>query len=217
MRPSRCWRSDGLHGQSRSWRATSLVCTLVPAPIFAVEPTSTRTRPSRTAENSAAFLASVAKSCMKATSSSGTPFSTSSRFSSAYTLNPSPFGVERSQKTSCDDLSGAVSSHIPNTLSAQARTLPWGWSGSCGSNSRWSRATLRPSFVILSMLSASGATLPLRTSSARFPRPSTMARWCSDGSKATFRKSTSGTGSFSMSAVCTSATILNRLMSSGRL
>ena len=43
MRPLRCSRSPGRHGQSRSWSATSRSCTFMPAPILKVLPMSTRT------------------------------------------------------------------------------------------------------------------------------------------------------------------------------
>lgn len=47
--------------------------TLVPAPIFAVLPSRTRTSPERTFENSAAFFASVSALWMNSISFSGTP------------------------------------------------------------------------------------------------------------------------------------------------
>ena len=69
--------SDGRQGTSRWCSAISLSCTLVPAPIFCVEPNKKRTCPLLTLPNSSAFLVSVFASCINDISSGGTPFSTS--------------------------------------------------------------------------------------------------------------------------------------------
>ena len=42
---SRCSMSAGRHGTSTWWRATRRCCTLMPVPIFSVEPMSTSTSP----------------------------------------------------------------------------------------------------------------------------------------------------------------------------
>ena len=99
----------------------------------------------------------------------------------------------------------------------QAFTLLSSSSGSSGFISRWSRAHFLPSLVMRSMLSSLGSTLPLRTASARSEKDATMSCWISLGFKTSLTNSASGTGSFSMSAVCTSATSLNMEISSGRL
>ena len=191
---------------------------MVPAPIFCVEPMRMRTAPEFTLPKSASFFASVSASWMKAISSSGTPRSTSLRLRSSYTLNPAPpFGVDRSQNTSWVRRSFAPSRQMRRTFSTQALTLLPAKSGRSGSWSLWSRAVLRPSLVMSSMLSFSAGTRPALTASARSASPATSSRWIGDGWTATLRRRTLGTGSSSMSAVCTSATCLNVAMSSGRL
>ena len=198
--------------------AASLRCTLVPAPIFCVDPMRMRTAPAFTFPKRASFFASVSVSWMNATSPSGTPRASSLRRRSSYTLkDPSPFGVERSQNTSWVSLSSAPSRHMRSTFSQQAFTLLPSKSGSAGSARRWSRAILRPSLVMRSMLSFSAGTLPALTASARSASPATSSRWTGEGCTATLRRCTLGVGSASVSAVCTSATCLNMDMSSGRL
>ena len=196
--------SAGRHGQSKWWSAHSRVCTLVPAPIFWVLPISTRTAPLRTLPNSSAFLASVSASWMNCTSSLGMPRATSLSRMSLYTSKPSARGVLKSQKIICVERCAFVLSQMVKTRSTQAFALLSGSSGRRGFMSRWSSASLRPSFVMRSMLSSFGATRRLRTASARSPSAATICRCSSLGGSFTIvglPPVISGTGSFSMSAV----------------
>jgi hypothetical protein len=59
MRPSRWAMSAGRQGQSRWCSAIARACTLVPTPIFSVEPSSTEIRPLRAAANSSPFSLSL--------------------------------------------------------------------------------------------------------------------------------------------------------------
>ena len=87
IRPARCSRSAGRHGISRSWTAISRFCTLVPVPIFAVEPSRTRISPLRTLSKRSAFCCSVLASWIYAISSAGIPLAISlSRISSETTF-----------------------------------------------------------------------------------------------------------------------------------
>ncbi len=129
--------SDGRQGTSRWCNAINLSCTLVPAPIFAVEPNKKRTCPLLTFANSSAFLVSVLALWIKAISCSGTPFAMSLSLMSSYTLNvPSPFGVDKSQKISCADFCSFVCSQISNALSTQVVALEFSSSGSISLMSR---------------------------------------------------------------------------------
>ena len=155
IRPSCCSMSEGRQGTSRWCSAISLSCTLVPAPIFCVEPSKKRTCPLLTFPNSSAFLSSVFASCINAISSGGTPFSISLLRMSSYTLNvPSPFGVDRSQKISCVDFCSFVCSHISNAFSTQVLAFEFSSSGSISLISLWSNASFLPSLVIFSILSS---------------------------------------------------------------
>ena len=155
---------------------------------------------------------------MKAISPAGTPFFTSLSRISSYTLNvPSPFGVDKSQKINCVDLCAIVFSQILKAFSTHAAAFEFSLSGSRSFTSLWSRASFLPSFVILSILSWFGSTRLLRTASARSARDCTISFWCSLGLRTTFSYCTSGTGSFSISAVWMSAHSLNIDISSGRL
>ena len=210
IRPSRCSRSDGRQGASMWCKATSRVCTLVPAPIFEVEPSNTRIRPLRTLLNSSSFCSSVLASWIKAISFSGIPCAINFCFMSSYTLKlftfmmassssgvyfsscaiasslPSsasrtsslslacsllllPFGVDKSQNTNCVPLSAAVSRQIRMIFSTALLTLLPAKSGAFGSRIRISRAALRASPMILSILSAPFflASWPLGKCSAR--------------------------------------------------
>ena len=71
---------------------------------------------------------------------------------------------------------------------------------------RWSNASLRPSVVILSMLSSDGSTSRFLTLSARSDRDSNISFCSSLAGSTMFSYSASGTGSRNMSAVCMSAT-----------
>ncbi len=141
---------------------------MVPAPSFCVLPISTRTLPLRTLANNSFFLTSDSASCIKATSSSGTPRSMSFRFISSYTLKPpSFFGVERSEKTSWVSFSSLPFSQNFMIFSTQRLSFEVGSSSARGLISRWSNPNFLPSFVILSILSSAGFTSPLRTAVAR--------------------------------------------------
>ena len=153
-----------------------LFCTFVPAPIFCVLPIRIRTSPRRTFLNSSCFFASVSASWINLISDSGIPRSISFCRISVYTENsPAPFGVERSQKRSCVSFLSLFSSHIRNTSFTQALTLLPSSSGSIGFIIRWSRASFRPSFVTLSILSTLESTLPPLIFSARSPREATIS------------------------------------------
>ena len=174
--PSCCSMSDGLHGTSMWWSAMSLVCTLVPAPIFAVEPNRKRTWPLLTFENSSAFCFFVLASCIKAISLSGTPLAISLSLMAWYTSKPPSLrGVEASQKISCVDLSSAVSFHMSYALAAHAFTFEFSLSGRSGFMSRWSMAHLRPSLVTLSILSMLESTPPFLMFSALSPSDLTIS------------------------------------------
>ena len=96
-------------------------------------------------------------------------------------------GVDASQNTSWHPRSRSVSRHMEATFRAQASTLPpsSGSESPSGSSSFGSSATLRPSPVILSMLSTSGSTAPLRTSAARSASSPTASRCSGVASTAT--------------------------------
>ena len=82
---------------------------------------------------------------------------------------------------------------------------------------RWSSPSLRPSEVILSILSSLGSMLPPCTLAARSERAFTISFWCSVGWATILWYSTSGVGRWSWSAVLMSAISLNRFISSGKL
>ena len=73
----------GFQGGSRSCLATSRFCTLVPVPIFCVEPIRTRMDPCRTFSNRDCFLASESASPTEAICSRGMPRAMSLRISSS--------------------------------------------------------------------------------------------------------------------------------------
>ena len=196
----------------------SLSCTLVPAPNFGVEPNRIRTCPERTFANSSAFFVSVAASWIKAICSLGIPIAASFSRTSSYTLKiPPAFGVDRSQKMICADLSCMVFFHIPKAFSTQRFALLPSASGSISFKSRWSSAHFLPSLVIRSMLSSAGSTPPARTASARCANAFTISCCSGLGFNTSFTYSASGTGRSNRSAVWISAHSLNSAINSGRL
>lgn len=102
IRPSRWATSAGRQGASRWCRAMARSWTLVPTPIFSVEPTRTAAWPVRQAANNRASSVSFLASCTNLTESAGRPRWVSWLRSSAYTFQAGP-GVPRSQNTICSD------------------------------------------------------------------------------------------------------------------
>ena len=138
-------------------------------------------------------------------------------FASSFFGSALPFGVDRSEKISCVPFAGVLSCQILNTFSTQAFTLLPVSSASSGFIIRWSKANFRPSDVIFNMLSIRGSIFSFRIFSALSARDCTIAFCASLGSVCIVIYSASGTGSFSMSAVCMSAASFQRLINSGRL
>ena len=77
------------------------------------------------------------------------------------------FGVDKSQNTSWVSLSACPSCQMRWMLSTQRLTLLFGSSGRSGLMMRWSSPSLRPSEVILSILSVPGSTSWACTLAAR--------------------------------------------------
>ena len=127
------------------------------------------------------------------------------------------WGVEMSQNTSWVSLSASPSRQICMILSTHWLTLVPGSSGSSWLMIRSSSPSLRPSLVILSILSWDGLTVPLCTREARSESAFTISCCCSVGWATTLWYSTWGVGRCSWSAVLMSATSLKRFISSGRL
>ena len=118
---------------------------------------------------------------------------------------------------SCVSFLSAPSNQMRNTLSTQRLTFVPSASGSRGFTTRWSRPSLRPSFVMASMLSSLGSTILAWTFVARSESSCTSFFCISVGCETSLWYTTSGVGRFSWSAVLMSATSRNRFISSGRL
>ena len=146
-------------------------------------------------------------------------------FKSLYTSKSLPysyssygfFGVDISQKMSCVQRIAVVSSYTFAALSAHSSSLPLPSSFRNGSKHRTSSASFFPSDVTFNMLSSCGLTLPPYIASARFAISSAICTVCSLGSSVTVMRSASGTSSLTISAVCTSAKLRYKVISSGRL
>ena len=126
-------------------------------------------------------------------------------------------GTPKSLKISCAERLSEVSFQILKTLSTHRLIFVPASSGKSGFIRRWSRPILRPSFVIIGILSSVGATLRSLISFARSPSAKIRSFCVSVGCAIIVDVIHLGILRLSISAVFISAHSLNNDISSGIL
>ena len=219
--PSLCSRSEGRHGQSRWWRATSLSWIFVPVPSFWVEPRIILLFPLLKSSNIDSLWISLLASWIKHILSSGIPLLINSSLMYGYTeKRPLEFGVPMSQNIICVPLMLSLFLNSSYTCSIHLLTLLSASLGALMFSSLGSSPSSLASFVIFNILSDLGSTFPLLISLALITNSfiiSFVNSVDSDEINLCFPPLSFGTGSLIISAVWMSAMFLNMVISSGRL